>query len=75
MAVLDEDPDSGLWILHNEKIRTWANPDSALIPCLWLNGIPGAGALDILDAVEGRGPDSNRQDYSRFSHYRRMSEA
>ena len=48
MAVRDEDPDSGLWILHNEKLRTWANPDSALIPCLWLNGIPGAGALESL---------------------------
>ena len=51
IAIREDDPDSGLWILHNEKIKAWANPDSALIPCLWLNGIPGAGALDILDAV------------------------
>lgn len=75
IAVRDEDPDSGLWILHNEKIRIWANPDSALIPCLWVNGIPGAGAFNILDALEGHGPDSNRQDYSRFSHHPRMSKA
>ena len=52
VAVRDEDPGSGLWILHNEKIKAWANPDSVLIPCLWLNGIPGAGALDILDVIE-----------------------
>ena len=48
MTVRDEVPDSGLWILHNEKIKTWANLDSSLIPCLWLNGIPGAGTWKSL---------------------------
>lgn len=74
VAIRDEDPDSALWILHNEKVKTWANTDSALIPCLWLNGIPGAGALDILDAVQEHCPNFNRQDNSCFSHHRRMSE-
>ncbi|KAL8789346.1 MAG: hypothetical protein Q9195_006873 [Heterodermia aff. obscurata] len=50
-AVRDEDPNSALWILHNEKIRTWANIDSALIPCLWLNGIPGAGKTILASRI------------------------
>ena len=74
-AVWGEDSDSGLWILHQEKIRIWANPDSPLIPCLWVNGIPGAGAFNILDALEIHSSDFNRQDYSRFSHHSGMSEA
>lgn len=36
-------PDSGRWLLENEKFKKWLNPDFCLSPLLWLSGIPGAG--------------------------------
>lgn len=43
MATRCEDPGSGLWIFENETIKAWIDPDSPLIPYVWLLGIPGAG--------------------------------
>ncbi|KAH0562509.1 hypothetical protein GP486_002801 [Trichoglossum hirsutum] len=36
-------PDTGRWLFRQSQIRSWCDPDSSLIPLLWLNGIPGAG--------------------------------
>ena len=44
VAVRQEHPGSGLWLFANDQVKTWIDPDSSLVPCLWLNGIPGAGS-------------------------------
>lgn len=43
MATRCEHPKSGLWIFENETIKAWIDPNSPLIPYVWLLGIPGAG--------------------------------
>ncbi len=35
--------DAGNWLLGNPDYKSWSNPRSLQIPCLWLQGIPGAG--------------------------------
>jgi hypothetical protein len=40
-----EYPDSGRWILKNNKLQNWRHADTPISSLLWLNGIPGAGML------------------------------
>jgi len=42
-AVRQEHPSAGKWMLTNDKIKSWLDPDSSTISRIWLNGIPGAG--------------------------------
>jgi hypothetical protein len=43
--VRSEYPDSGRWILKNNKLQNWRDDDPPNSSLLWLNGIPGAGLL------------------------------
>jgi hypothetical protein len=43
--VRSEYPDSGHWILKNNKLQNWRHADTPISSLLWLNGIPGAGML------------------------------
>ena len=36
-------PDSGRWILEEQKIKDWLDPMESSVPIFWINGIPGAG--------------------------------
>lgn len=38
-----EHPGTGRWIFDKPEMKAWCDPDSTLVPALWLNGIPGAG--------------------------------
>lgn len=46
--VRSEVPSTGQWILQDAKVKAWVDPNSSLIPILWMNGIPGAGMSFIL---------------------------
>ncbi|TGO44699.1 hypothetical protein BCON_0473g00060 [Botryotinia convoluta] len=35
-------PSSGNWILQENKIKAWLDPQQSTVPLLWINGIPGA---------------------------------
>lgn len=48
VAVRQEHPGSGLWLFANDQVKTWIDPDSSLVPCLWLNGIPGAVLASVV---------------------------
>lgn len=43
--------NTGHWILNNDIIKEWINPDKSTIPMVWLNGIPGAGMILLNLAV------------------------
>jgi hypothetical protein len=34
---------SGRWLLENNQMKGWLNPEMCSAPLLWVNGIPGAG--------------------------------
>jgi len=36
-------PGSGLWLVNDDRMQSWLNPDSCGSPLMWVNGIPGAG--------------------------------
>ena len=38
-----QNPGSGRWLLENKQVQGWFNPESCLVPLVWINGIPGAG--------------------------------
>ena len=44
MAIRQDHPTSGQWLLDDKKMRAWMDPSSSLIQFLWMNGIPGAGS-------------------------------
>ncbi|KAH7381988.1 hypothetical protein BKA64DRAFT_584001 [Cadophora sp. MPI-SDFR-AT-0126] len=60
-------PGTGVWILKNEKVRNWLQPDVPESSLLWVNGIPGAGktilASIIIDASIKNGADSTAYFY------------
>lgn len=35
--------DTGQWILNNDAIKSWMDPNDQTMPIVWLTGIPGAG--------------------------------
>ncbi len=39
---------SGDWILNDEKVQNWIEPDTPVSSILWISGIPGAGKPGIL---------------------------
>lgn len=43
LAVQQGDSDSGRWLLQQDLVREWSNPNSRSEPLLWINGKPGAG--------------------------------
>jgi hypothetical protein len=42
---------SGRWILKDEKVQNWMELDTPVSSLLWLNGIPGAGILEISSCI------------------------
>jgi hypothetical protein len=42
-ATRQEYPSTGKWLLTNDKIKSWLDPDNSTVSRIWLNGIPGAG--------------------------------
>jgi hypothetical protein len=42
-AIRQDYPSTGKWLLTNDKIKTWLDPDNSTVSKIWLNGIPGAG--------------------------------
>jgi hypothetical protein len=38
-----QNADSGRWLLDNNRVQSWFNPEFCSAPLLWINGIPGAG--------------------------------
>jgi hypothetical protein len=38
-----QNPGSGRWLIENNHIRNWFNPELCSAPLLWINGRPGAG--------------------------------
>ncbi|XTI89154.1 hypothetical protein V2W45_1469393 [Cenococcum geophilum] len=48
---LKDYPESGLWLANDDRIQSWLNPDTCGSPLLWVNGIPGAGALGKSNSV------------------------
>jgi hypothetical protein len=36
-------PSTGRWVLENPTLKSWLDPSNALLPMVWMNGIPGAG--------------------------------
>lgn len=40
-------PGSGCWLLKNNLMQAWINPEFCSIPLLWVNGIPGAGTYTV----------------------------
>jgi hypothetical protein len=43
VAIRQEYPASGQWLLEDRKIKAWMDPNNSLVPILWMKGIPGAG--------------------------------
>jgi hypothetical protein len=48
LAVRNEYPNTGRWILKHESISNWLTADVPNTPMLWLTGIPGAGEPETL---------------------------
>jgi hypothetical protein len=46
-AIWREYPSTGKWILQDPKIKIWMDPSNPMVPIMWLNGIPGAGARNF----------------------------
>jgi hypothetical protein len=44
-------PESGEWLLRNDKVTNWIDGDPPLCSTLWLHGIPGAGMFSFLEFV------------------------
>ena len=44
---LKDYPESGLWLVNDDRIQSWLNPDTCGSPLLWVNGIPGAGESSL----------------------------
>lgn len=44
-------PESGKWILKNEKFRNWRHAEGPISSVLWLNGIPGAGMFTFAPRI------------------------
>lgn len=42
-ATRSEYAGSGDWILKDEKVQNWMEPDTPESSVLWINGVPGAG--------------------------------
>jgi len=47
LEILKEYPRTGRWILDCATLKDWMNPSSTKVPLLWLNGIPGAGEINL----------------------------
>jgi hypothetical protein len=39
--------NAGTWLLNHPRFREWINRDHCTNPLLWLNGIPGAGMVQV----------------------------
>jgi len=39
-------PGSGRWLLDNNQVQGWFNPEFCSVPLVWINGIPGAGQFN-----------------------------
>jgi hypothetical protein len=70
-----EYPNTGQWLFNYEKMKSWCDPHASNIPLLWLNGIPGAGMVQLVINEESVLTDMFRQNNSCFSCYRRDEEA
>ncbi|KAF7918225.1 uncharacterized protein EAE98_009837 [Botrytis deweyae] len=46
-------PSSGNWILQENKIKAWLDPQQLTVPLLWINGIPGAGKTILTSVIIG----------------------
>jgi hypothetical protein len=46
LAIRQEYPTTGRWVLENPTIKSWSDPAKDLTPLVWINGIPGAGKGD-----------------------------
>ncbi|TEY63394.1 hypothetical protein BOTCAL_0155g00160 [Botryotinia calthae] len=46
-------PSSGNWILRENKIEAWLDPQQSTVPLLWINGIPGAGKTILTSVIIG----------------------
>ncbi|KAH8687413.1 hypothetical protein BGZ60DRAFT_363661, partial [Tricladium varicosporioides] len=44
-------PGSGRWLLGNNQIQGWFNPEFCSAPLVWINGIPGAGKTVLASLV------------------------
>ena len=38
-----DNPSTGLWVLQDDKMKPWLDPNNQMSPMLWMNGMPGAG--------------------------------
>jgi hypothetical protein len=43
VSVRKHNPGSGRWLLGNNQVQGWFNPEFCSAPLVWINGIPGAG--------------------------------
>ncbi|PMD12225.1 hypothetical protein NA56DRAFT_756767 [Hyaloscypha hepaticicola] len=43
VSVRKHNPGSGRWLLGNNQVQGWFNPEFCSAPVVWINGIPGAG--------------------------------
>lgn len=48
VAIRQEYPESGKWILRHPSLRDWMDFTRPNLPVLWVNGIPGAGIFPPL---------------------------
>ncbi|KAK4183543.1 hypothetical protein QBC35DRAFT_456177 [Podospora australis] len=44
-------PGTGNWILRNNLVMSWLDPDANVNPILWLTGIPGAGKTILASTI------------------------
>ncbi|KAH8812890.1 hypothetical protein F5884DRAFT_318007 [Xylogone sp. PMI_703] len=42
-AIRHEYANTGKWVLTNNHVKSWLDPDNGTVSRIWLNGIPGAG--------------------------------
>lgn len=42
-AIRENSPATGSWLLSRGKYKTWSDPTTNSVACLWIHGIPGAG--------------------------------
>lgn len=49
MGMRQDYPSTGRWIFSEPKVKAWMDPSNAVLPILWMNGIPGAGMTTFCD--------------------------
>jgi hypothetical protein len=67
-AIRHDYPSTGKWVLQDVKIKSWMDPNNAMVPIMWMNGIPGAGGQCRPSAAESRLLTTARENDSSFTH-------